>query len=183
MNVLLRGRRLILRWAFWFDGFSGLHVGVVTLRVCLAFVLPLVPRVFGWSMHFFLIIWSCLVFAFSWILGTWMGSFLLLSNHLLAMHSSRGRLRNQVDMYLGVYMMSDWPDDSGFVCVVLSSHFSYHFSGVLLTHSGWVVDNIVWTNSWSSIVGAGCGLTRVGAGEEQAWKVVAGEASRCGEDK
>jgi hypothetical protein len=26
-------------------------------------------------------------------------------------------------------------------------------------------------------------LTRVGAGEEQARKVVAGEASRCGEDK
>jgi hypothetical protein len=26
-------------------------------------------------------------------------------------------------------------------------------------------------------------LTRVGAGEEQALKVVAGEASRCGEDK
>jgi hypothetical protein len=34
-----------------------------------------------------------------------------------------------------------------------------------------------------SIAGAGCGLTRVGAGEEQARKVVAGEASRCGEDK
>jgi hypothetical protein len=44
-----------------------------------------------------------------------------------------------------------------------------------------VIDNIVWTDSWLSI--AGCGLTRVGAGEEQAQKVVAGEASRCGEDK
>jgi hypothetical protein len=33
-----------------------------------------------------------------------------------------------------------------------------------------------------SIAGAGCGLTGVGAGEE-ARKVVAGEASRCGEDK
>jgi hypothetical protein len=31
--------------------------------------------------------------------------------------------------------------------------------------------------------GAGYGLTGVGAGEEQARKVVAGEASRCGEDK
>jgi hypothetical protein len=41
----------------------------------------------------------------------------------------------------------------------------------------------VWTNSWLSIAGAGCGLTGVGAGEEQARKVVAGEASRCGEDK
>jgi hypothetical protein len=50
----------------------------------------------------------------------------------------------------------------------------------------------VWTDSWLSIVGAGCGLTGVGAGcgltgvgagEEQARKVVAGEASRCGEDK
>jgi hypothetical protein len=41
----------------------------------------------------------------------------------------------------------------------------------------------VWTDSWLSIAGAGCGLTRVSAGEEQARKVVAGEASRCGEDK
>jgi hypothetical protein len=43
----------------------------------------------------------------------------------------------------------------------------------------------VWTDSWLSIAGtgAGCGLTGVGAGEEQARKVVAGEASRCGEDK
>jgi hypothetical protein len=41
----------------------------------------------------------------------------------------------------------------------------------------------VWTDSCLSIAGAGCGLTRVGASEEQARKVVAGEASRCGEDK
>jgi hypothetical protein len=47
----------------------------------------------------------------------------------------------------------------------------------------WVIDNIVWTNAWLSIAGAGCGLTGVGAGEEQAREVVAGEASRCGEDK
>jgi hypothetical protein len=47
----------------------------------------------------------------------------------------------------------------------------------------WVIDNIVWTDSWLSIAGAGCGLTGVGAGEEQARKVVTGEASRCGEDK
>jgi hypothetical protein len=47
----------------------------------------------------------------------------------------------------------------------------------------WVINNVVWTDSWLSIAGAGCGLTRVGAGEEQARKVVAGEASRCGEDK
>jgi hypothetical protein len=46
-----------------------------------------------------------------------------------------------------------------------------------------VIDNVVWTNSWLSIAGAGCGLTRVGAGEEQARKVVDGEASRCGEHK
>jgi hypothetical protein len=43
-------------------------------------------------------------------------------------------------------------------------------------------DNVVWTNSWLCIADVGCGLTRVGAGEEQARKVVAGEASRCGED-
>jgi hypothetical protein len=46
-----------------------------------------------------------------------------------------------------------------------------------------VVDNVVCTDSWPSITCAGCGLTRVGAGEEQARKVLAGEASRCGEDK
>jgi hypothetical protein len=34
-----------------------------------------------------------------------------------------------------------------------------------------------------SIVGAGCGLIGFGVGEEQARKVVAGEASSCGEDK
>jgi hypothetical protein len=41
----------------------------------------------------------------------------------------------------------------------------------------------VWTDSRLSNAGAGCGLTGVGAGEEQARKVVVGEASRCGEDK
>jgi hypothetical protein len=41
----------------------------------------------------------------------------------------------------------------------------------------------VWTNSLLSIAGASRGLTCVGAGEEQARKVVASEASRCGEDK
>jgi hypothetical protein len=41
----------------------------------------------------------------------------------------------------------------------------------------------VWTHSWLSIIGAGCVLTGIGAGEEQARKLVAGEASRCGEDK
>jgi hypothetical protein len=45
-----------------------------------------------------------------------------------------------------------------------------------------VIDNIVCTDSWLSIAGAGCGLTGAGADEEQARKVVAGEASRCGED-
>jgi hypothetical protein len=40
-----------------------------------------------------------------------------------------------------------------------------------------VIDNVVWTDSWLSIVGAVCGLTRVGAGEEQVRKVVVSEAS------
>jgi hypothetical protein len=34
----------------------------------------------------------------------------------------------------------------------------------------------VWTDSWLSIAGAGCGLTGVGAGEEQARKVITGES-------
>jgi hypothetical protein len=46
-----------------------------------------------------------------------------------------------------------------------------------------VIDNVVWTDAWLSRFGAGCGLIGVGAGEEQVRKVVAGEASRCGEDK
>jgi hypothetical protein len=41
----------------------------------------------------------------------------------------------------------------------------------------------VWTDSWLSNAGAGCGLASVGAGEEQAGKVITGEASRCGEDQ
>jgi hypothetical protein len=47
----------------------------------------------------------------------------------------------------------------------------------------WVIDNVVWTDSWLSITGAGWGLTGVGAGEEQARKVMAGETSMFGEDK
>jgi hypothetical protein len=46
-----------------------------------------------------------------------------------------------------------------------------------------VIDNVVSTDSWLNIAGVGCVLTGVGAGEKQARKVVAGEASRCGEDK
>jgi hypothetical protein len=46
-----------------------------------------------------------------------------------------------------------------------------------------VIDNVVWTNSWLSIAGAGCGLTGVGAGEEETRKVGVGEAFMCGEDK
>jgi hypothetical protein len=46
-----------------------------------------------------------------------------------------------------------------------------------------VIDNAVWIDSLLSIAGAGCDLTGIGAGEEQARKIVAGEASRCGEDK
>jgi hypothetical protein len=41
----------------------------------------------------------------------------------------------------------------------------------------------VWTDSWLSIAGAGCGLTGVGASQEQARKVFTGEASMFGEDK
>jgi hypothetical protein len=46
-----------------------------------------------------------------------------------------------------------------------------------------VIANVVWTDSWLSIAGAGCGLTGAAGGEEQARKVVVGETSRCGEDK
>jgi hypothetical protein len=45
-----------------------------------------------------------------------------------------------------------------------------------------VIDKVFWTDSWLSIAGAGCDLTGVGAGEEQARKVVASEASKCEED-
>jgi hypothetical protein len=46
-----------------------------------------------------------------------------------------------------------------------------------------VIDNVLWTNSWLSIAGAGCDLNGVGAGEEQVRKVIAAEASKCGDDK
>jgi hypothetical protein len=46
-----------------------------------------------------------------------------------------------------------------------------------------VIDNVVCTDSWLSVAGVGCDLTGVVAGEEQARKVVVGEASMCGEDK
>jgi hypothetical protein len=42
---------------------------------------------------------------------------------------------------------------------------------------------MVWIDSWLSIAGAGYVLTGVGAGDEKVQKVIAGEASRCGEDK
>jgi hypothetical protein len=37
----------------------------------------------------------------------------------------------------------------------------------------WVIDNVVWTDSWPSIAGVGCGLICVGAGEEWARMVYA----------
>jgi hypothetical protein len=46
-----------------------------------------------------------------------------------------------------------------------------------------VINNVVWTDSWLSIVGASCGLTGVGAGEETSTKSRCGAASRCIEDK
>jgi hypothetical protein len=36
-----------------------------------------------------------------------------------------------------------------------------------------VIDNVVWTDSWPSIAGVGCGLICIGAGEEWARKVYA----------
>jgi hypothetical protein len=37
----------------------------------------------------------------------------------------------------------------------------------------WVIDNVVWTDTWLNIAGAGCGLICVGAGEEWVRKVYA----------
>jgi hypothetical protein len=53
----------------------------------------------------------------------------------------------------------------------------WSFPGVM---SDW---HMVWTNSWLCIAGADYGLTGVGAGEEQARKVMVDEASKCGEVK
>jgi hypothetical protein len=47
----------------------------------------------------------------------------------------------------------------------------------------WAINNVVWTNSWLSIVGAGCGLICVGAGEERARKVLSSVASEEWRDK
>jgi hypothetical protein len=62
-----------------------------------------------------------------------------------------------------------------------------------------VIDNVVWTDCWQNIAGAGCGLIGVGPSEEQTRKVYAGGplgvdqtstfgsrdpvASRCGSGK
>jgi hypothetical protein len=46
-----------------------------------------------------------------------------------------------------------------------------------------VIDNFVLTDSWLCIACAGRSLTGFSAGEEQARKVVVGEASKCGYDK
>jgi hypothetical protein len=40
-----------------------------------------------------------------------------------------------------------------------------------------VIDNVVWTDSWLSIAGAGCGLIGIGGGEQQVRKVIVGEAA------
>jgi hypothetical protein len=36
-----------------------------------------------------------------------------------------------------------------------------------------MIDNVVWTDSWLTIAGVGCGLICVGAGEEWVRKVLA----------
>jgi hypothetical protein len=48
-----------------------------------------------------------------------------------------------------------------------------------------VIDNIVWTDSWPSIAGAGCGLICIATGEEQAqgqyrWAFRCEKTSRLG---
>jgi hypothetical protein len=106
-----------------------------------------------------------LLFAFLWLSIPCWGILLLVSflflfslvtkSCVLSMHSSRG----------------DWGP-----CVVrgpVDAHFLVW----------WVIDNIVWTDSWLCNAGASCGLTGVVAGEEQARNVITGEAFRCGEDK
>jgi hypothetical protein len=47
----------------------------------------------------------------------------------------------------------------------------------------WVIDNVVWTDSWPSITGAGCSLICVGAGEERVGMVLACVASEEWRDK
>jgi hypothetical protein len=42
-----------------------------------------------------------------------------------------------------------------------------------LSRLWWVIDSMVWTDSWPSIAGAGCGLICISAGEERSWKVYA----------
>jgi hypothetical protein len=74
---------------------------------------------------------------------------------VLSMHSSRGRLRTMCGLRTG----------------------GWSLPGVMSDEQRCVDD------SWLSIAAAGCGLTGVGVGEEQERKVVAGDASRCGEDK
>jgi hypothetical protein len=46
-----------------------------------------------------------------------------------------------------------------------------------------VIDNVMWTDSWSSIAGAGCGLICIGASEERERKVLARVATEEWRDK
>jgi hypothetical protein len=46
-----------------------------------------------------------------------------------------------------------------------------------------VIDNAVWTDSWPSIAGAGCGLICIGTGEEWARRSMPCEASEEWRDR
>jgi hypothetical protein len=47
----------------------------------------------------------------------------------------------------------------------------------------WVIDNVVWTESFPSIAGAGCSMICIGAGEERAQKDLVYVTSKVWRDK
>ena len=70
----------LLKW-LWVHLLLGLHEALVsclsylTLRLCWAFALSWEPRVFYLELSWSFLISSGLVFAFTWLLGTWMRNF------------------------------------------------------------------------------------------------------------
>jgi hypothetical protein len=111
----------------------------------------------------------------------------------LCMFVEMEAMRDRVDLWMRTdskETMINKPSSHLFTDVVLPLHSSEEWGPCVVRGPvdgrflvWWVIDNAMWTDSWLSIAGAGSGLTSIGASEEQVWKVVAGEASRCGQDK
>ena len=128
----------LLKW-LWVHLLLGLHEALVsclsylTLRLCWAFALSWEPRVFYLELSWSFLISSGLVFALTWLLGTWMRVFVLLLNLLcwaLVFVNAfiKGKIMNTWWSCAHVCVMNDWhmcetfeafPVESYFICAWL----------------------------------------------------------------